>query len=218
MKVSVVIVGIGQWTEFTKPLIDSIRKYEPDVDIMVVDNGDDYPNEYFDVRFERTKHVVSYASALNIGLRATKEFDWVIFINNDAIAIGKFVDYLKGLDRKAIYGNKIHIDFREFHHKDYSPFIDGWIIIVTRENIDAIGEFDTEFKIAGFEDADFAFRSNNAGYPVTLSTIAFKHLGYHIRKQFENYPEYRKQNFNYLLDKHGLEAKKERKGAKPLGR
>jgi len=43
MSVCIIVVGINEWDKHTKPFLDSLRKHEPDVRCVVVDNGSDEP-------------------------------------------------------------------------------------------------------------------------------------------------------------------------------
>jgi len=40
---SIIIVGINQWEQYTKKLVEQIRKHEPYVEIIMVDNGSAEP-------------------------------------------------------------------------------------------------------------------------------------------------------------------------------
>jgi len=205
MKVAIIIVGIGQWEEYTRPLIDSIRKYEPNIYIIVVDNGNNYPVYYNNVHFIITKKIVHYSVAINLGKSLVSDnADWIIVINNDVVCKAPFIKILETMNTKILYGNDVH---GMKHPKFKSPtiWLDGWLYAIPKEIFDAVGEWDENFHIAGFEDADYCFRTYKLGYKIKESKLPFKHLEYHIRKKVvPDYPKHRMHNMKYLVKKHGL--------------
>lgn len=232
-KVAVIIVGVGQWEEYTKPLIKSIRLHEPGADILVCDNGntipyvekmnadaefvvvadlDDLPLLEYQKALKAREGVhkpVCYARAINISVGRSiylYDPDWYVIMNNDVICDGPFLEYVSGLDRDFIYGNKIH---NKNHKKFTSPtdFIDGWIYVVPSKVYKSVGQWDEGYKIAGFEDADYSIRCYESGFGVRKSQVAFTHLEEHIRTTFDNYKKHRLDNMDYLIRKHGLERK-----------
>lgn len=224
MKSIVLIVGIGQWDEYTKPLVESIHKHEPDSVPLIVDNGMNYcglnNNKYHEIErqhffianaladgtFYDDHKPVSYAEAINHGLFILNEYpEWLIVVNNDVICDGPFHEYLEGLDEYRIYGNTLHYKHRRFSFP--TPWIDGWIYAVPRRVLEAVGKWDERFKIAGFEDADYCFRAFEKGFKVEESKLPFTHLEEHIRKTFNNYPKHREDNMRYLIKKHNLRWK-----------
>jgi len=234
MNAAVIIVGIGQWEKYTEPLIDSILKYERDLIVICVDNGHKYTGvqktEWLGKGYvlwnkcsldENSENILpcSYAKAINKGLEVLWNFkerpaetgipsnvEWVIITNNDVLCTGSFINYLKTLDKNTLYGNKIHSNFPKFKHP--VPFIDGWIYAIPVEAVEKIGFFDENFKIAGFEDADYCFRGAWKGYDIQQSKLPFVHLEERIRKTFDNYRKHRLDNMTYLVRKHNLEWKK----------
>ena len=202
MKVAVIIVGIGQWEEYTEPLILSIQKHEPAADIIVVDNGGHYSDNYVDrVIWCAIDEIVCYAAAINTGIFALGgDEDWIIILNNDVICDAPFFKYLEQMDLKAVYGNTLH---RRRHPQFMAPvrWIDGWIYAIPSSGL---LDWDEEFKIAGFEDADYCFRARKLGFSIQKSDLPFTHLEYHIRKTFDNYRDHRIDNMKYLMRKHGL--------------
>lgn len=205
MKVVVIIVGIGQWEEYTKPLVLSIQKHEPTAGIIVVDNGNLLEKEMENIKWCTTDEIVSYAAAINVGTSALDgDEDWVIIINNDVICYKPFFKNLDSMRNNVLYGNKIH----NKEHKHFTAptnWIDGWLYAIPKQIFEKVGKWDEAFKIAGFEDADYCFRAHEMGYKIKSSRLSFKHLGYHIRKKmFPNYKRYKGNNMRYLKTKHGI--------------
>jgi GT2 family glycosyltransferase len=206
--VSIIIIGIGQWEEYTKPLVDSIKEHEPISQVIVVDNGSNYPEQYKNVDdWARSDNIVSYASAINLARDlVNKKSDWIIVINNDVICNAPFVDVLNTMDDNVVYANTLH---PKKHPRFYppAPWIDGWLYAIPSKPFWDIGDWDEEFEIASWEDADYTYRAIDLGYSVQESNIPFTHLEYHIRREFENYDDYWLKNLNYMIKKHGLKVK-----------
>jgi len=222
MNVGVIIVGIGQWEEYTKPLVLSIKEHEPNATQIIVNNGCRYTSS--DIKNSLnvftcnvwkgldTIKPVSYAEAINSGIkRAVNVFsyktpDWIIITNNDVICNAPFIEYLESLDTNSLYGNKIHTSHKVF--KSPTPWIDGWIYAIPYNILTHVGLWDKKFKIAGFEDADYCIRAYYKGFTTKKSNLPFTHLEEHIRKSFEDYAKYKRENIEYLIEKHGLERVK----------
>lgn len=179
-------------------------EHQPDARLILVDNGSQYPEEFGDVEILKTEKILDYSAAINVGFAALDDEDWVLIINNDVVCKAPFFDQLKELKTDAIYGNKLHLDFKLFHHTHLAPFTDGWIMAIPKEIIDAVGEFDTNFKIACAEDADYCFRAAKLGYKVKKSNLPFKHLRAKTRRGFDNFRQQRLDNIAYLVEKHQL--------------
>lgn len=208
MRIAVIIVGIGQWEEYTLPLIYSIRNYEQDVEIVFVDNG--YKSKYiehwermYNFKTVHTEKITSYAEAINNGVFVSdKDSDWNIILNNDVKCTGRFTEKLQKLSNNSLYGNDIHYSNKKF--KSFAPWIDGWMYVIPDNVIRTVGDWDENFKIAGFEDADYCLRAYKLGFTTEKCNLPFVHLGEHIRRSMDNYNNIRKENMRYLVEKHGL--------------
>lgn len=207
MKVAAIIIGVGQWRKYTKPMLKSMLKHQPDARILLVDNGNQYPEKYDGIEILKTDEILDYSAAINVGFNVLDDEDWVLVINNDVICNAPYFDHLKKLKTNAVYGNKLHNDFKLFHHKHLAPFTDGWIMAMSKEVIDAVGMFDTNFKIACAEDADYCFRAAKLGYKVKKSNLPFKHRRAKTRRGFDNFRQQRLDNIAYLVEKHELDWK-----------
>lgn len=191
MSVSVVIVGINGWNEYTRPCILSIADYDPDVEIVLIDNASEPPYEY-GIRTER----ISYAAAINEGVRRSSS-DWILSINNDVLCEGAFSEYIETLPTNAVYGRQI---ITEKNH----VWLGNWLFLAPRKIFDAVGGFDPNFEMCGFEDADFCVRAEALGYPTIQVDLPFYHLWGKTRWQLPKYPEVRKHNMDYFEQKHGF--------------
>ena len=195
MFASVVVVGIGQWMEYTGQLVESLRVFEPGVKVVVVDNGSEVVYPEWEVRFEET---VSYAKAINAGLRACPVSNWYVVCNNDVCCWGPFVKELRELYPGALYGNRIH-------GNDVCPrYVDGWIYFISRQVWTSVGLFDERFLIAAYEDIDYSTRAEKAGIPIEQAALPFQHLEERIRYTRPGYDRVYTENREYFMVKHGI--------------
>jgi GT2 family glycosyltransferase len=193
-KVSVIIVGINGWDEFTKPCIDSVLKHEPNIDLVVIDN--DSEPSYQDAAYIHRVPRVSYAEAINLGMKFAIG-DWYLSINNDVICNAPFVNKIDVLNTDAVYGRQI---ITEKGH----IWLGNWLALIPRELVNKMGGFDKNFKKCGFEDADFCIRAMKSGYPTMPIDLPFTHLEGKTRWNDPDYPTVRQENINYFAQKHGF--------------
>lgn len=209
MRVSVIIVGIGQWKKYTRGLLHSILEHNKDLEVIIVDNGGHYTSQrvlysgprFSNVRFVKIDELVSYATAINAGLRVLDNPDWVIILNNDVLCTGTV--NLHDLRTDTLYGNRLHSWKVGFPNIDIN-WIDGWLYAIPYHIIKEVGEWDEKFKIAHAEDLDYCLMASKLGYKVGQSHLSFEHLGEHIRKTMPRFKEVRGENKKYLYEKHGL--------------
>ena len=194
MSVSVVIVGINGWEEYTRPMLNSIWMHEPDADVLVVDNASDTPYPLAD-HILRLPERVSYAAALNEGAkRVTGE--WILTLNNDIRCEGKFISEIERLEKDAIYGRQI---IEESGH----TWLGNWLALMEKVTYWIVGEWDANFKACGFEDADYCVRAAALGIPTKPVELPFKHLWGKTRWAIPGYEHTREENITYFEKKHG---------------
>jgi hypothetical protein len=195
MSVALLSVGIDKYNDNTAGLVDSVRLLEPSVEMVIIDNAADpayAPQPYI----HRLNIRVSYAEALNVAAGMCKA-DWMVMVNNDVICNAPFADLVDGLDKRTVYGK---VEYSEFGAK----WLDGWIMVVSRQLWDVVGGFDTNFAYAGFEDADYCLRAKSLGNCVKTIDLPFTHKQAHTRYLMPDYFEQRKKNIEYLVMKHRL--------------
>jgi GT2 family glycosyltransferase len=195
---AVIIVGINQWDEYTLPLIDEIKKFEPDVLIYVVDAGSKTPDpdtEGVTIIRSKTK---SYAQAINEAARfAWQEgADWVLSMNNDVTCHGRFAYIPEALIPDAVYARQI-IEEKGF------VWFGNWIVLIPRPVWDAVGEFDEDYLVCGFEDADYSARAIAKGFPTRAIDLPFFHHWGMTRWSVPGYSETRVANIQRFAMKHG---------------
>lgn len=200
MNLSAVIVGTDKWERYTKPLIDSMRIHNPDVSVVCVDNGSQYPD--YDATMVRTNKVLSYPEALNVGLQACDASDWYLVLNNDILIRKPFG--VEDFDPGCLYG------FIKYPFIKYE-YLAGWAMFIPYEAIVSVGYFDEELKPMWFEDADYCIRAQKAGFGlVELNRVEFgihhiedENMDERKRYMQENMPS-RQRNRLYVERKHGL--------------
>ena len=111
-----IIVGVGQWERYTKPLLDSIARFMPDMRTVLVDNGNRYPDVRGVYRVALDE-VVCYAEAINEGMQAVMVSDWYLILNNDILIEKPFGT--EDFDPGCLYGF-IKYRFREWE------YLAGW--------------------------------------------------------------------------------------------
>jgi len=193
VNVSVVIVGIDQWQEFTEPLIASIKSNEPTAKIVLVDNGSmpPYPNSA--VRLNET---ACYSAAINAGMEHSNA-DWTIVINNDVLCIGKFTEHLEWMNSSALYGSQLIV------HKGLR-WLGLWLFAISRYVWDSVGRFDEQFEVCGFDDTDYCIRAQHLGISIEKSDLPFHHYWGKTRWGVPGYPDIRQENKKRLEEKHSI--------------
>jgi hypothetical protein len=179
MKVAVCTVGIDGWDEYTRPLIDSVLRHEPETTISVVANGgsinaqstqndwsypdgEDYLNEsgYWQVVITATDELLCYGAALNMAHDLADEYagphDWYIFLGNDTLCTGPFYHILKHTPPGVMAGSGI---YQIIHYK----YISGWGMVIPRSTWEIVGRFDEDYIVSAWEDVDYAYRVQMAG-------------------------------------------------------
>lgn len=194
----VCIVGINQWEEYTWPCIQSILER---VRVIVVDNASDppYPKVIYsnvdNLQILKTERLC-YSAAINAGFKAAGKADWYLSINNDTYCTGPFLEKVEQLSDDAVYGRQI-ITERGL------TWFGNWLVLIPRSVWEAVGEFDENFKMCGFEDADYAARAIGMGFQVKHVDLPFHHYWGKTRWDLPGYSQIRKENMDYFEQKHG---------------
>lgn len=200
-KVSVVITGINQWNDYTAPFIESVMKYEPEVEILVIDNGSKKPypesTEYKLYRYEKT---VCYAQALNAGCILSKGA-WLMLFNNDALCEGKFIDKVTNLKRDSIYGDEVRYKPNIFKSGLDVTYLHGWMYVMHRNVYDRVGMFDENYERAGGEDIDYSMAAREVGINLKVMELPFRHLEKHSRAKIKGHKEAMLRNQEYFKRK-----------------
>lgn len=201
--ITVCIVGLGKWEEYTYPLILGIQQLEPEVNIVVVDNASEVPypehGGYQVVRTER----VCYSEALNRAIESVYS-DWYLILNNDVACLSDFAETIEAQDPGAIYGQQI---IEEAGH----VWLGMWLAVISREVWEKVGKFDVGFEMCGFEDADYCVRAAELGIPTKPIDLPFHHYWGKTRWDTPGYSAARARNIEYFAQKHGYKLGKNMK-------
>lgn len=195
---AIIIVGIDGWEEFTLPAIESLRRYDKESKIIVVDAGskEPYPlNDNKDSVTLRLEKSPSYAYALNAGIRLAGECDWYLLLNNDIMAQGPIA--FDKLDPGLIHT-------RQVIEEDGHRWMGLWIAAISRQVWDLVGSFDEKFLLCGFEDADYCIRAKQFGIDTVHYPFPVHHFWGKTRWGLPGYADVREDNINYFASKHGF--------------
>ena len=215
---TVVIPVWNRWDQ-TGPCLDSLRRtLRPGDRVVVVDNGStDGTAE--NLGAYPWVHVIAndvnrgFAAACNQGAAwsagQTDRSGAVVFLNNDTILAGRWLDalieafadptvgatgprsnFVSGpqIVPEASYGqppNGRHRAFvREWESRHRgecttTPRLVGFALAVRQEVLDVVGNFDEAFGIGGYEDDDLCARIQSAGWSLVISHESFVHHAGH---------------------------------------
>jgi GT2 family glycosyltransferase len=208
MDISLIIVGTGKWHEYTLPFLNSIKEHEPNLKVVLVNNGNDRDYERMEGVSEVTTHeVVSYAKALNLGMSwAQQNFDpdWFIPVNNDVLVTKPFSHALRSYDPAFLYGFYTHLIVNQ-------PYLSGWALLISRQCWNDVGNFDEHFKPMYYEDADYSIRARKAGYELVeldRKEFGLRHLEgerhQERSREIVKHRETRAKHREYLKKKHNF--------------
>ena len=172
--------------EYGQPFMDSLRKTNPQVDFVMVD--------------QTGKRFRSKACAWNYGATLVEDADILFFCDDDLIWADKIV-----LPEAELFGPTL---LKSYHFRTFDigcDFLEGWCIGVTRKAYEKIGVFDENFVNCGIADCDYSIRAHNLG----ISAVTWTFPGTHLRvgtknKINSNEHETRQMNIAYLKGKHKL--------------
>ena len=202
-RIAIITTSVGGWDNLLKPMIDSVQRHEPGVEVFVVDAGRTMPDEYPGAVIVKADRV-NCSAAQNIGIKYI-DADWYLVTDCDVLCNAPFAHLFDDFDENAIYGNK-------FHHPESYGFgnrmpmwIDGWIYAFSKKLLDKVGLFDERFLGSGFEDADICWRAMLKGYDIKQGSLPFTHLEYGQKRSIsDGYDNVRLQNIAYLKGKYDL--------------
>ena len=192
------IIGIDGWEEYTLPLIESLRTYQPDCRIVVIDNGSNTPYPSMDC-VHRTDRLC-YSAAINTAKKIAGNSDWYVVLSNDVLCIGPFADHfadlfdvVAGPCLKEVQG---------------VPYIEGWCVFIHQVAWDILGGWDENYQVSSWEDVDLTTSAIKSGIDVAhMSALPFVHLDQRQRfTLIENYWESEDHNIRYFISKHQVTA------------
>jgi hypothetical protein len=206
--ISLIVVANSKWGDYAFPYIESVKRYEPKTEIILVDNGSPQPypmnRDYRLFRNEPDGHY-NYMQALNIGGRAATG-DWLMFSNDDIKCTGMFADTIKQLPYNGLYGMEIREKPARWGAGKKFCYIYGWLIIMHKAVWEIVGEFDEYYLHAGFDDLDYSWRAQEKGIPIKTVPLPFIHLAdqpdhFHRRMTVDGYKENMERSKSHFLKK-----------------
>ena len=198
MNIAAIIIGIDGFERFTKPLIESIERHEPECAITVVDNASQVPYGSYEWPYKaallRTERL-SYSAAINRGKQRLNA-DWYIVLSNDVLCTGPFAETLARYGDGDVVGPLL----KETHG---FPYLEGWAIATPRRVWDAIGGWDENFAGSSWEDVWWSTEARLHGCAL-VEDLPFIHLDqrqrYHVIPNFGGMDTH---NREYFLGKYG---------------
>jgi GT2 family glycosyltransferase len=213
-RATVVILAWNAW-DHTAACLDSLRStLRPGDQVVVVDNGSTdatrqglglYP--WVDVVHNDENH--GFARGCNEGAAASRG-DVLVFLNNDTIVHGGWLDELLGpftdpevgavgprsngvsghqlVEGVAYRGDDVAAigDFAEGRRRANSgrtsecARLVGFCLAVRAETFLAVGGFDEEYPIGGYEDDDLCMKLRTAGLRLVIAHGSFVHHAEHV--------------------------------------
>ena len=163
--------------DYTRALIDDVRKYEPDIEIILVDcnSKPPYPPGK-DYKLVNVQQPYNIGKMTNAGIKAASG-DWLVISNDDVTCWDAFSHRVRGLDKSTLWGKEIA---EKRIKRERYPTVYGWLVIMHRTLYDELGAFDETNPITGL-DVDYSLRALKAGHPVGTVNVPFRHLHHHRR-------------------------------------
>jgi GT2 family glycosyltransferase len=225
-RVLVVIPVLGHH-ETTHRLLRDLEREASLADIVIVDNGGDYP-ALGDEAILRTPGNLGWAGGTNLGTVEGRgpQHTAMLWLNNDTRLSKHFV---RGLDQAAVDAAagivapvydcfwqhqqlRRVVSFEKYRpRRDHyaAPFVDGTCMYVTAGTIDRIGLLDADsFSPIGWgADIDYCLRARNAGLTVAVTRLAYLHHEKSVtgRTVYDGLDGYAAEGFPVLMD--GLRRK-----------
>jgi GT2 family glycosyltransferase len=155
-----------------------------------------------DCKYLRSEVNEGFGVAANRGL-ALAEGDVLICLNNDVV--GRSEEWLPQVEKEVkpsgIYGPSAGMHYVPGSTTDVSLtgigvwYVEGWCMAAYREVWQALAGFDTErYRFAYYEDADFCFRAQAAGFTLYLTDWPIQHLSNVTSKTVKGAYQYSEQN------------------------
>jgi GT2 family glycosyltransferase len=192
MNIAIILLTLNR-NELTKRVINqNFFNCGLNADCFLIDNGSDI-HENFNYPFagyDLSKEKRGIAAAFNAGLRMTTDYDGVCLLANDILLpenwLSKWVMFAQQVPKTGIIGIHCVEDLPPLVdgiHKTHVPFGDNFI---TRELIDTIGGYNTEYDPYGMQDRDYAERATIAGFTnYYIPELRSEHIGHDVGNNTE---------------------------------
>lgn len=209
MNIAALIIGIGGWEKYTRPLNESLRQHEPGVHRFIIDN--ESPNVYPTLPEVHRTERLCYSAAINRAhaIAGAKTwwgppkggYDWYVVLSNDVLCQGPFVPMLEALPFDCIAGPCLK------ETRGYS-YLEGWCVCIPAPVWDALGGWDEAYRVSSWEDVDLSQTAIERGYDVVhCPDLPFTHLDQRQRFTLvNNYWDSERHNVEYFMSKRKAAA------------
>ena len=147
--------------ELAEDYFAALRAGGPD-EVVIVDNGSTPPLDFGTHRLETN---MGFSRACNYGL-AEATSDIVVFLNNDIelISDGWLTRLVEAVEPGVLAG-PLRYDLHSAVDNVMFPYIDGWCLAGTRDDLNTLGGFDTIYaEPAYYADNDLCLRARQQGF------------------------------------------------------
>ena len=199
MSLSVVILSANP--DNLRPCIEAVRRNEPDIDIIVVDDG--AKCDIDGVRCTAGIKPFIYARNANIGIAAAGDND-IILLNDDALlltrngftgmqAVARSFPFL-GILSAGVYG--VVCNPNQIPRQPPSLRPDRHILafvcaLIPRDALNEVGPLDERFTGYGEEDRDYCLRVMAAGKKLAIwDHCIVDHTGHKLKSTFRTQPNW----------------------------
>lgn len=220
---SIIIGTYNHCDDLLIPCLLNIVKSTPSdtVEIIVVANGctdgtrnflDTYTNLHPKIKYLWHDEALGFAKAYNEGIKASQG-EYAVLLNNDVKILewgseNNWLNMMKEFfDKDPAVGivgsgwNDVSFDGRKF--------LLFYCVMIKRGVFDKIGLLDESFGVGGFEDADFCFRAEDAGWKMENCyninpnyTFPIYHSPESTVRHLENWNDIFYGNLNKFREKH----------------
>lgn len=202
----------NELTKFTMNCIESLQKtMTHPYRVVIVDNGSpisvDYLQSVADV-YIRNDENLGYAKAVNQGLQASMDADWIVVSNNDIEFLPDWFEHMSGAWDESTGVVSSHLHDNDLQHKAgvqiaHVGLMFGALWLTKPCIVAEIGLLDENFERGMFEDKDIWQRVLAAGY--TLKKAGWcNHVGNATWGKLPNQQEIYIKNKDYYHQKWGI--------------
>lgn len=152
---------------------DAVRAGEPD-EVIVVDNASEPPLEFATLRVQEN---LGFCGGSNRGLEHATS-DIVVMLNNDVELVRKtWLKDLVNLVEPGILAGPLRTDPHAWVDGQPVPYIDGWCLAATREDLEDLGGFDETLEEPGYySDNLLCLEARAAGMSLRQANVGLRHL------------------------------------------
>ena len=192
MNIAVILLNLNR-NHLAKRVVDqNFKNAGYNADCFLVDNGsDEVPYDIYNwTNCNVSTKKRGIAAGVNAGLNMTRAYDGVCILANDILLpdnwLSNWVMFAKRVSKTGIIGIHCVEDLPPLVdgiHKVHTPFGDNYF---TRELIDTIGGYNTEYDPYGMQDRDYAERATIAGFTnYYIPDLRSDHIGHDVGNNTE---------------------------------